>query len=117
VALTTAFADRGGDTGPTGPRHADYLVINDVLIDVEQRVKGWLITGALAEVDGAFGRYDDLLATWSVARAREGAWINGQLRWHLRAAPFLEDAHLESLDRIVGLAGRGLLRPLPGSVT
>ena len=64
-------------------------------------------------VDRVFGRYDDLLEIWSLARAREAAWINGQLRWQLRVIPFLADDHLQSLDRITELAGRGLLRPLP----
>jgi hypothetical protein len=115
VALTAAFRDHGGDTSPAGPRHADYQVIDAILADVHAEVKLWLITGALAEVDRAFGRHDDVAQTWSLARAREGAWINGQVRWHLRTSSFLEAAHLQSLDRMVGLTGRGLLQPLPGA--
>jgi uncharacterized protein DUF5995 len=113
VALTEAFSDLGGDTSPTGPRHDDFVVIDAVLAEVHERVKEWLITGALLEVDRVFGRHDDLLEIWSLARAREAAWINGQLRWRLRMIPFLADDHLQSLDRITELAGRGLLRPLP----
>jgi hypothetical protein len=113
VALTGTFTSLGGETSPTGLRHDDFQRVDKVLAEVQERVKAWLITGALAEVDRVFGRYDDLLETWSLARAREGAWINGQLRWHVRAVPFLTVQHLASLDRITGLAGRGLLRPLP----
>jgi len=112
VAVTAAFRDRGGDTSAGGSRHADYQVINQILAQVQGQVKDWLVTGALAEVDRAFGSCDDLLETWSLARARDTAWINGQVRWNLRLSSFLQDAHLESLDRMVGLAGRGFLRPL-----
>jgi hypothetical protein len=113
VALAAAFRDQGGDTSPLGPRHTDYQVIDAILAQVHAEVKIWLITGALAEADRVFGPHDDAVHTWSLARAREGAWINGQVRWALRISPFLETAHLQSLDRMVGLAGQGLLRPLP----
>ena len=112
VALTAAFRDRGGDTSIGGPRHADYQLVNHILAQVQADVKDWLLTGALAEVDRAFGSCDDLLEIWSLARARDAAWVNGQVRWNLRLSSVLQDAHLESLDRMVGLAGQGFLRPL-----
>jgi hypothetical protein len=48
---------------------------------------------------------------WDVDRARDAAWTNGQTLWALRDEPPLADAFLLTLDRIVGLAGRGLLIP------
>jgi hypothetical protein len=112
VALASCFALLGG--GPeTEGRHADFLVVNAVLEDVQAEVKQWLITGALAHLDRLFGSCDDLWASWSLTRARDTSWINGQLRHHLRNSSFLSGQHLHSLDRLVGLAGRGLLRTLP----
>ena len=44
-------------------------------------------------------------------RARDAAWTNGQALWALKEMPPLATAFLDSLDRMVGLAGRGLLLP------
>jgi hypothetical protein len=41
---------------------------------------------------------------------RDAAWTNGETLWKLRDAPELAAAYLASLDRTIGLAGRGLLR-------
>ena len=48
---------------------------------------------------------------WDVRRARDAAWTNGQALWALRAEPSLASEFLESLDRMVGFASRGLLIP------
>ena len=58
-----------------------------------------------------FHRLDDVVAMWDVARARDAAWTNGQALWALHETPPLATAFVESLDRMVGLAGRGLLLP------
>jgi hypothetical protein len=39
------------------------------------------------------------------------AWTNGQALWALRGDSALESKFLETLDRMVGLASRGLLVP------
>jgi uncharacterized protein DUF5995 len=53
-----------------------------------------------------------VLAMWKVAKAREAAWVNAETLWALRDAPALQQSFLRTLDRTIGLAGRGLLRPL-----
>jgi len=50
----------------------------------------------------------DFLAS---SRARDAAWTNGMALWHLRDEPDLAAQFLLTLDRMVGLAGRGLLEP------
>jgi hypothetical protein len=50
---------------------------------------------------------------WKVRQARDTAWTNGEVVWHLRAAPQLRSDYLSRLDGMVGFAGRGLLVPLP----
>jgi hypothetical protein len=112
VALAGSLARLGGGAESAG-RLADYREINPILEEVQGREKDWLVTGALAGFDHALGRHDDVWTAWSLTRARDNAWINGQLRYHLRSSTFLCQQHLHSLDRLVGLAGRGLLRPLP----
>ena len=48
---------------------------------------------------------------WSIERARENAWIQAEALWLLREQEQLTDRFLLTLDRTVGLAGRGLLLP------
>ena len=52
-----------------------------------------------------------MLAMWNVDRARDAAWTNAQALWALGGAPPLASDYLLALDRMVGLASRGLLIP------
>lgn len=93
-------------------QHADFTRLNDLLERTEARVKAELVTGTLGHVDRSVGRADDVLAMWKVGKAREAAWVNGETLWALRGLPQLRAEYAVTLDRMVGFAGRGLLRPL-----
>ena len=93
------------------PQHRDYVRLNTILGDVQERIKAQLATGLLGIIDRLLGRLDDVVAGFSVARARDAAWTHGKTLWHLREAPDLTAAHLAALERMVGLAGAGLVRP------
>lgn len=93
------------------PQHHDYVHLNAILADVQERVKPWLATGLLGVIDRAFGSLDDVVAGFSVARARDAAWIHAQALWSMRDDSELSSAYLVALDRLVGFAGRGLLVP------
>jgi hypothetical protein len=58
-----------------------------------------------------FHRVDDVVAMWKVRRARDAAWTNAEALWSLRHTEPLRTEFLGALDRMVGLAGRGLLVP------
>jgi hypothetical protein len=108
VALAATWDEPGYD-------HADYLRVNPILAEVEARAKASLVTGWLGRLDRLFHRFsrlDDVAAMWNVERARDAAWTNGLALRALRDDPGLAGAFLATLDRTVGLAGRGLLRPL-----
>ena len=62
-------------------------------------------------IDRAFGRLDDVVAGFSVARARDAAWIHAKTLWSVREDQRLVSSYLLTLDRTVGFAGRGLLAP------
>lgn len=68
-------------------------------------------TGLVGLADAALGRVDDVLAAWSVARARDSAWTLAETLWAIRDLAALRDAFLLTLDPTVGFAGRGLLVP------
>jgi hypothetical protein len=103
---------RGVEPRMGTPEHAEYIAVNPLITEVESRVKAWLLTDALVELDRDFGPVDDVVAIWSVERARDAAWIRAQVLWHLRALPSLRDDYLEINDRAAELASRALLVPV-----
>jgi hypothetical protein len=112
VALTTTFLELDREPSRSSSIYADYQKINAVLESALGDVKTWLLSGTLGDLDHALGQLDDMLQMWSLKRAREAAWVGGEVRWALRASSLLSRHHLDALDRMVGLSGRGLLHPL-----
>ena len=89
----------------------DYLYLNAILGEIQEEAKKWLATGLLGVIDRALGRLDDVVASFSVVRAREAAWVHAKTLWQLRDQREVMAAYLETLDHTVGFAGRGLVRP------
>ena len=112
LALVQTCEDRRVPLRRRTPQHRDFRRIDSLLKTVEAQVKAELVTDALRDFDVALGELDDVVAMWKVERAREAAWNNAETLWALRDAPRLRQQFLRTLDRMVGFAGRGLMRPL-----
>jgi len=112
LALVQTWKARKIEPSRRSVQYEDFTRINVLLEQTEDRVKAELLTGALGHVDRSLGRADDAVAMWKVSKARECAWINAETLWALRGSPPAAREHALALDRLVGLAGRGLLRPL-----
>ena len=112
VALVRTCEARGLALARSSAQQRDFRRINALLAATEERTKPWLATGVLADADVALGRLDDVAAMWNVERAREAAWVHAETLSALRDLPRLRAEFLRTLDRMVGFAGRGLLRPL-----
>ena len=114
IALVETCREQGVSLADGSPQHADYLRVNALLASVESRIKQEYLTGFLHDLDRLVHRVhrlDDVAAMWNVVRARDAAWTNAQALWALRDEPELSARYLTTLDRTVGLAGRGLLVP------
>jgi hypothetical protein len=114
VALVTTCRALTLDLRESTPEHADFVRVNTLLAQVEQRIKRSYVTGWLGAVDRLVHRVhriDDIVAMWDVARARDAAWTTAQALWALHGDPALESEFLATLDRMVGLASRGFLIP------
>jgi hypothetical protein len=114
LALVATCEELGLELHAGSPEHGDYLLVNGLLAQVEGRVKASFLTGLLASLDRIvhrFDRIDDVVAMWDVRRARDAAWTNAETLWALRAEEHLRSQFVQTLDRMVGFAGRGLLLP------
>jgi hypothetical protein len=111
VALVETFAAVGIAPSTQSPQHADYERVNGLLAATEKQVKDLYLDELLRKLDVAFEDVDDVVAMWSVGAARDAAWTNAEVMWHLRDLGPIASAWLATLDRTVGFASRGLLTP------
>jgi Family of unknown function (DUF5995) len=95
--------------------YQDFVRVNGLLEAAEARVKADFARGTVGQLDRSFGDVDDVVTMWKVSRARDAAWANAETLWALRGVPEVRAEFVSALDRLVGFAGRGLLRPVPGS--
>jgi hypothetical protein len=109
AGIVESYVALGGEPRDTDPRHADFEAVNGLLEQVEAEVKTEFTTGLVGAVDVLAGQVDDLTAMWKVRKARQVAWSNAELLWHLNGAPRLRDRFFSQLDSFTGFAGRGLL--------
>ncbi|MDQ6750674.1 MAG: DUF5995 family protein [Actinomycetota bacterium] len=113
LAIGTVVTCRALGMAPGSAQQHDFQAVNAVVTETEARVKRWLLTGAVKELDHLVAPADDLAAIWSLGRARAAAWVRAQVLWHLRGEPDISAAWIAVNDRATELAGRALLLPLP----
>lgn len=91
---------------------AQYREVGDVLTAMEERVREELMPGPdlLERADPL----THLVGSWSLARARDGAWAAARLLWALRERAEAYEECADGLDTAVALIGRVLLTPLGG---
>jgi hypothetical protein len=111
LALVATSREMGFDLDRDTPQHRDYVVVDGVLQRVQDEIKERFTTGFIEDVDKTFGRVDDMVANWSVGRARDNAWTQAQTLAALARVPILRKQFLLALGRNVGFAGRALLTP------
>jgi hypothetical protein len=100
------------------PRHGmqqyrDYTAVNTTLDALIDEAKRTLHVRLLGDALPPVSHLEELLAAWSVSAAREKAWLNGEVLWHLEGFPELSDGFMESLDGLTAFAGKALLIPIP----
>ena len=115
IALDRMAAVDGGFPSRDGARFRDFTRVNDVLEQMESLLRERLTTGLAGAIDRAWGDLDSVIVMWNVRQAREAAWTNGELLWHLRPTPRLQRDYLAQLDQFASFAGQGLLVPRLGS--
>jgi hypothetical protein len=109
LALVATCKELGMQVDSDTPQHRDYVVVNGILEKVQDKIKGRFTTGIIADVDKTFGTVDDMVASWSVARARDAAWTAAQVLAAVSDNAMLRKAFLADLGHRTGLASRLLL--------
>ncbi|MET9322101.1 DUF5995 family protein [Streptomyces sp. NPDC003038] len=108
LALAVVSTCRALDCEPAA-LEADFDRVGDTLVSLEEHIREELMPGPdLLEIADPLTH---LIGSWSLERARAGAWAAARLLWTLRHAPDLAEEFRESLDAGVGLVGRCLLTP------
>jgi len=112
LALITTTQEFGCGLDRGTSQHRDYVAVDTILQNVQDEIKDRFTIGIVKDIDTAGGRVDDMIASWSVSRARDNAWTQAQILGAFDGNDFLRKQFLLSLGRNVGFAGRGLLTPL-----
>ncbi|MEU6633080.1 DUF5995 family protein [Streptomyces parvus] len=83
--------------------------VGDLLALLEERIHDELMPGPdLLEIADPLTH---LVSSWSLERAREGAWSAARTLWRLREFPSLAEEFRQRTDAGAGLVGRLLLTP------
>lgn len=103
---------RNRDTRPDDrhPRHADYLFVDEILDASEKRALHDPSVSLVADLPFGLPTLTDVLAMWSVRKARAAAWVNAHLLWDLPAP--LGELQMGVVDAYSGGFSRGLLTHL-----
>ncbi len=102
----------------TVPQHGtaqynDYTALNSTLDSLIETAKRELHVRLLGDPLPPVSHLEDTIAAWSVSAARESAWNNAELLWHLRPTPLLASTFMDTLDGLATVAGKALLVPVP----
>lgn len=96
-----------------GSQYNDYTALNATLDSLIESAKQTLHVRLLGDPLPPVSHLENTIAAWSVSAAREGAWHNAELLWHLRPLPSLSATFLDTLDGLTTVAGKALLVPAP----
>jgi len=87
----------------------DYDAVTGILAEVQGEVRQSFLDGGALAVDREFAPVVTLVGNWSIAKAREAAWVTAGVLWELRDSPTLSIEFLGGLGSSVGMVGRYLL--------
>lgn len=94
-------------------QYNDYTSVNTTLDSLTDSARQTLHVRLLGDQLPPVSHIDDTIAAWSMAAARETAWNNAELLWHLTDAPPLRATLMKSIDGLTTVAGKALLVPVP----
>jgi len=94
-------------------QYTDYTAVNATLDAIINTAKQELNVRLAGDALPAVTHLEGLLAAWSISSAREIAWNNAEVLWHIKDVPPVSAAFLNSLDAATAVTSRTLLVPVP----
>lgn len=94
-------------------QYNDYTRVNGTLDAIINTAKQELNVRLPGDALPAVTHLEDLLAAWSISSAREIAWNNAEVLWHIKDVPPVSAAFLDSLDAATAVTSKTLLVPVP----
>ena len=94
-------------------QYSDYTSLNSTLDSLIGEAKQTLNVRLLGAVLPDVAQLENTVAAWNVSAAREAAWDNSELLWHLSSEPLLSTAFLDNLDGLTTVVSKALLVPIP----
>lgn len=108
LALAVVDTCRAHDCGPEA-LEGEFEQVGDLLTLLEERIHDELMPDP--ELLRVTDPLTHLVSSWSLERAREGAWSTARVLWQLRGVPALAEEFRQRSDAGAGLVVRFLLTP------
>lgn len=114
LAIALVNTHEATQTSPDrlSPHYLDYTNLNATLESLIDDAKKSLNVRLLGEVVPVCAQFENTVAAFSTAAAREAAWRNSEILWHLKPSAALSDTFLDSLDGLTTVASKALLVPV-----
>jgi hypothetical protein len=94
-------------------QYTDYTSLNSTLDSLIDEAKQTLNVRLPGDTLPDASLLENTIAGWGVSAAREAAWNNAELLWHLQGEALLSQAFLDTLDGLTTVVSKGLLVPIP----
>lgn len=88
-----------------------YTELNETLDGLIERAKRELMVTLPGDSLSGAGNVEMLVAMWSIAAAREAAWVHSEVLATLDGQALLSERFMDALDGTAALAGKALLIP------
>jgi hypothetical protein len=95
------------------PQYKDYTALNATLDPLIGNATKVLYVRLLGDPLPSVSHLEDTVAAWNLSAARETAWNNAEILWHLQDPPVLASAFTDSLDGLTTVVGKALLVAVP----
>lgn len=115
LPLAIVSTSQGASAPPThgNSHYNDYTALNTTLASLIEAAKETLQVRLLGDPLPSVSHLEDTLAAWSLTAARENAWQNAEVLWHLQSVPGASSSFMNSLDGLTTVVGKALLVPVP----
>lgn len=90
----------------------DYTALNTTLDGIINTAKQELNVRLAGDALPDVTRLENLVAAWGIAAAREVAWKNAEVLWHIQDLPPVSAAFLDSVDATTAVVSKTLLVPV-----